>query len=277
MIRQIAILLGLLAVGRPVPIGEASQLLPPDAPGPIVKGPSGKVAAGDTLVYTISWGPGARATSYNYRLAVTASNGTWTVAADSNSAAGKFTSGTLLPDVRGVTSSLLKTWLSAIPWDSATFTVSVSSQNAAGTSATVATTWKVLRKPGPPGPPTIDSSLAPTSTLVLPNPATLALGATRTVCAFKQFGNGAVAQWTADKPGCDSIYVAYVPATARNLVTAAQQAHTDSLAKTCVSWASSQPLLVSITPRASCSAAAAAVGLGLTLRFPADGLRYAAR
>src|SRR5437773_705762 len=276
MIRQLLAALFLLAVGRPATMGEATQLLPPDAPGPIVKGPTGKVAAGDTLVYTISWGPGARATSYNYRLAVTATNGSWTTARDSNST-GTFGINLPLPDVRVVTPTLIKTWLTAIPWDSATFTVSVSSQNAAGTSATVATTWKVLRKPGPPGPPTVDSSLIVTGILVRPPTVSLALGASRLACAFQQFGNGAVTRWTADRAACDSIYVAYIPASARNLVSAVQQAPTDSTIKTCVTWASSSPLLVSVTPQTSCSSAALAFGLGLTLRFPADGIRYASR
>ncbi len=274
MIRYLTLLLGLLAL--PAAMREATQLLPPDAPGPIVKGPTGNVAAGDTLIYTISWGPGARATSYNYRLAVTATNGTWTTAKDSNST-GMFGINLPLPDVRSVTPPLLKTWLSAIPWDSATFTVSVSSQNAAGTSATVSTTWKVLRKPGVPGPPVVDSSLIVTGVLVRPPTVSLALGASRLACAFQQFGNGAVTRWTADRAACDSIYTAYISATARNLVSTVQQAHTDSTVKTCVTWASSSPLLVSVTPQTSCSSVALAFGLGLTLRFPADGIHYASR
>src|SRR6266566_7718624 len=115
MIRYLTLLLGLLAL--PAAMREATQLLPPDAPGPIVKGPSGKVAAGDTLVYTISWGPGARATSYNYRLAVTATNGNWAVVADSNGS-GKWPTTTntsqngigTVPVTANVTFLVVKTW-----------------------------------------------------------------------------------------------------------------------------------------------------------------------
>src|SRR6266550_6290255 len=272
MIRQLLAALFLLAVGRPVTMGEAIQLLPPDMPGPIVKGPTGNVAAGDTLVYTISWGPGARATSYNYRLAVTATNGSWMVVADSNGS-GKWPTATntsqngigTVPVTANVTFLVVKTWLAAVPWDSASFTASVSSQNAAGTSASVSTTWRVMRKPGSPGPITVDSSLIMTGVLVAPPSASLALNASRTICAFQRFGNGAVTQWTADKPGCDSLYLTYVPAPARTLVLAAQQAHTDSLTKTCVTWTSSTAA-VGLTPRAVCSAAVTVKGLALTMR-----------
>jgi len=111
--------------------------------------------------------------------------------------------------------------------------------------------------------------------LIRPPTISVALGANRIVCAFQQFGNGAVTQWTADKPSCDSIYVAYVPAAAR-VVTVAQQAHTDSLSRTCVAWTTPGTQL-GLTQLAPCSAAVRMTGLGITLRFPADGLRYAGR
>jgi hypothetical protein len=279
MIRALVPLLLVIA-----PLIDAGQL-PPDAPGPVVTGPSGIVAAGDTLIYTISWGAGARATSYDYAMSVTSTNGAWSVVADSNGS-GKWTNASFvgigsLPITPPVTGSgfgytFLKTWLSAIPWDSATFTVAVNSRNAAGTSAAVSASWKVTRKPGVPGPIKVDSSLVVTGMLVLPNTVNLALGGSRIQCAFKQFGNGAITEWTADKASCDSIYVAYVPAAARGLVTPAQQAHTDSVSLTCVTWNSSSPA-VSITPLAHCSSAALAVGLALTWQAPADALRYAVR
>src|SRR5437899_7368686 len=91
-----------------------------------VEGPMGMVA-GDTLAYTISWtapvvvaGVSSAATSYSLTLSATSSNGAWTVVADSNGAVGKFTtSAGPLPNTANVTSLTLKTWLSAIPWDSA--------------------------------------------------------------------------------------------------------------------------------------------------------------
>ncbi len=250
----------------------------PGKPGILVVGVNGVVTAGDTLVYSVSWGAGARATSYDYRLSVTASNGAWAVVADSNGS-GKWITGNgigSLPSSSSVSFTSVKTWIAAIPWDSATFTVSVNSRNANGISSSVSASWKVNRKPGPPGPITIDSSLIVTATLVLPDSSNIGLGASRIVCGFKQFGNGAVTQWTADKPSCDSIYTKYVPLASRTKVTVAQQVHTDSLSKTCVVWSTTFTTL-QLTPIANCSAAVRVTGIGLTRRFPADAIRYALR
>lgn len=269
----IAVLAVLLTSASPTQLDTG-----PEPPGPVVVGKKGRaVIAGDTLVYTISWGPGARATSYNITTAVAATNGTWSVVRDSN-ASGAWVTGNgvgVLPTSGNVTGTSYRTWVAAIPWDSATFTVTVASKNAIGVSSPVSATWKVSRKPGLPGPITVDSSLIVRATLVLPPSNTLALGGSRVVCAFKEFGNGAVAQWTADRASCDSIYVKYVPVAART-VNAAQQAHTDSIAKTCVTWSTPSPA-VTLAPLASCSAAARVTGLGLTwLRSPVDAVRVGA-
>lgn len=272
----VAVLLPSLMLGADHGSPRVSADSLPLPPGPVVVGKKGIVAAGDTLVYTISWGPGARATSYNTSMTVTSTNGVWTVVADSNGS-GRWVTGNgigLLPASGNVTFTNLKTWITAVPWDSATFTVSVSSKNAVGVSTPVSTSWKVSRKPGPPGPITIDSSLIVVGVLVQPKPVDIFLGQSRIMCAFSTFGNGAVAQHTVDKPSCDSIYVRTVPATARALVTVAQQAHTDSTSKTCVTWATDAPMTaVTIAPLASCSAAVRVTGVGLTRRFPADAVR----
>lgn len=252
----------LLILGGTRPLRDQ---LGPEPPGPIIVGKKGVVVAGDTLVYTISWGPGARATSYDVTRSVAASNGTWAVVADSQSGAAKSAGSTPLPNTFSYTRPTLshRMWVAAIPWDSATFTVTVVSRNAIGVSTPVSTSWKVSRKPGPPGPIVVDSSAIVIGTLVLPSARGLALAQSQAVCAFKQFGNGAVAGWTVDRAACDSIYAKYVPAAAR-VVTAGQQARTDSLAKTCVTWTSSLPTAVSVTPRASCSSAVTVTGLALT-------------
>lgn len=271
--------------------GETPKLAPPVVdslplpPGPIVVGKKGTVAiAGDTLPYTISWGPGARATSYNVTTSVTGTNGAWSVVRDSNTSSianGSWpaTNGLgALPQTSNVTFTVLKTWIAATPWDSATFTVSVASKNAIGVSSAVSTTWKVSRKPGVPGPITIDSSLTVIGILVQPKPVNIFLGSSRIMCAFSTFGNGAVAQHTVDKPSCDSIYVKYVPVAARTLVNAAQQAHTDSTSKTCVTWATDAPATaLTIAPLATCSAAVRVTGVGLTRRFPSDAIPYGGR
>jgi hypothetical protein len=256
----------------------ASPLDTPAPPGPIIVGKKGVVAAGDTLVYTISWGPGARATSYDVTRSVSASNGTWAVVADSQSGAVRNTGNVPLPNTFSYTRTTLshRMWLAAIPWDSATFTVTVVSRNAIGVSTPVSTSWSVKRRPGPPGPITVDSGLIVTGLILKPDSATIALGGSRIFCAFQKFGDGAIAQFTPDKPSCDSIYAAYVPLAARQKVRPAQQAHTDSIVKTCVTWGPSSAQ-VSLVPLASCSSAARATGLGLTIRFLPDALRYARR
>src|SRR5437899_1572224 len=241
-----------------------------------VEGPMGMVA-GDTLAYTISWtapvvvaGVSSAATGYSLTLSATSTNGAWTVVADSNAAVGKFTSSAgPLPNTANVTSLALKMWLSAIPWDSATFTATLVARNSGGSSSPATATWKVRHKifpPGTPGTPTVDSSITVVGVLVLPNPATIALGAQRTECAFQQFVNGAVSEWSRDKAACDSIYTTRVSASARSLVSPAQQSHTDSIALTCVSWMSSAPLALAVAPQAPCSSAATLTGLALTQR-----------
>lgn len=267
-----------LLVSSPPALREGRADLGPEPPGPVVVGKKGIVTAGDTLVYTISWGAGARATSYNITTAVAVTNGTWSVVRDSNSSGAWITGNGVgpLPTSGNVTGTSYRTWVAAIPWDSATFTVTVASKNAIGVSSPVTASWKVSRKPGVPGPITVDSSLIVRATLVLPNPSTIALGSSRVICAFKEFGNGAVAQWTADRASCDSIYTKYVPVAART-VSAPQQAHTDSITKTCVTWSTPSPA-VTLAPMASCSAAVRATGLGLTWRMltPVDAVRVGA-
>jgi len=285
----VAFLPVLLAVGDvtgPRKGSRASEAppLPPPAdslplpPGPIIVGKKGLVTAGDTLLYTITWGPGARATSYDVTRSVSASNGTWTVVADSQSGGAKVNGAVLLPNTFSYTRTTLshRMWLAAIPWDSATFTVTIVSRNAIGTSSPVSTSWKVSRKPGPPGPITVDSSAIVIGVLVLPDNQTIGLGQFRLECGFQQFGDGAVTQWTAWKSSCDSIYATYVPLAARTKVKPSQQAHTDSLSRTCVVWSTTNVAL-GLTPLASCSSAVRVTGLGLTRRFVADATRYAAR
>src|SRR6266576_5395267 len=105
----VAFLPVLLAVGDvtgPRKGSRASEAppLPPPAdslplpPGPIIVGKKGLVTAGDTLLYTITWGSGARATSYDVTRSVSASNGTWTVVADSQSGGTKINGSVALPN-----------------------------------------------------------------------------------------------------------------------------------------------------------------------------------
>lgn len=129
-------------------------------------------------------------------------------------------------------------------------------------------TWYAKRRGTPPPPPVVgvDTLNRIASILTLPKTANILLGSSRTFCAFQQFVNGAVAQWTSAKSSCDSIAVAYIPAAARALVSAAQQAHTDSITNTCVTWTTDTPLALGLVPTGTCSAAVVVTGLQLSMR-----------
>jgi len=264
--KTLAFLLALLALTACATAdGGTPAAQRPKAPGPISLS---VFSVGDTTKIGFSWGAGARATSYSVTRSVSATNGTWTVVADSQAGGAKSPGSLTLPNTFSYTAGVLHhtMWLSAIPWDSVTITVSVASVNSVGTSASVTASKRILRStPGVPGPITFDSTVG---LIIAPNPATVALGSSRVACAFDQFANGAVTEWTADKASCDSIAARYVPPAALALATPAQQAHTDSLTKTCVSWTSSLPTAVRVTPNTACSSAVVVAGLQLTLTDP---------
>jgi hypothetical protein len=268
---SVIVLLAVLAPAcKPASADERRAVDLPDAPGPVVVGKKGKIAAGDTLVYTVSWGPGARATSYDVRYTVAATNGAWAVVADSNGS-GKWTTGNGvggLPTLSNVTLTTLKTWMAAIPWDSASFTVSVTSRNASGVSTPVSTTWKVQRKPGLPGPIVIDSS-AVIGAAIIPAALTLNLASADTLCAVKLYQSGHAALKTVDAGPCAAAY-ATLPASMR-AVTAWEQAHEDSA---CWSWSSSAPTKVPVSPLGTCRASSRIDGLQITSRTSRELLRY---
>jgi len=210
----------------------------PGQPGPIVVGLKGLVTAGDTLLYTISWGPGARAATYDVAESVSATNGVWRVAADSNASGKWFPQPGTLPYTTGVSSPTLRTWLTAAPWDSATFTVSVASRNSVGVSAPVTAMWRVLRKPGLPGPIVVDSSLVVVGLRLVP--PTLARGQTACVCTYAQFHDGALATQTGSRCVRNPLW---------KLPTAAQQAHTDSMT---FQWSASPVSLLGVQQGRAC-------------------------
>jgi hypothetical protein len=228
------------------------------------------LAPGDTLAYTVSWTAGARAVSYDFTVSVAATNGVWSAIFGSTAAGA-------LPATGNTTALTFSPKLLAIPWDSATFTVTVVSRNAAGVSGPASATWTVRRKPGPPGPPKVDSTLTVTGMLTVPPNTQLAVGQTRDVCAFQQFMTGAITAYTADRARCDSLYQ-QVPLVARQLVTPAQQAHTDATVA-CVTWSGGLPF-VSLTalPCASVVRVTALQATGLSPFWtPWTDVRLAAR
>jgi len=218
------------AAHRPDPQATLSL---PNPPGPIIVGPLGLVAAGDTLVYTIRWGAGARATSYDITRSVAATNGIWSVVGDSQAGSPSRSNvafGTLLfPTSFSYTFPTLahRMWIAAVPWDSATFTVSVASRNSVGVSAPVSTSWRVLRRPGVPGPIVVDSSLVVIGMLLVSPP--LQVGHTACLCTFAQFQDGAVATQAGSQCARNPLWKA---------PSAVQQAHTDSMTFV---WTSSSP------------------------------------
>src|SRR5882672_1326195 len=125
----VASLLPMLLLGAP-------QL--PGPPGPVTLT---AVAIGDTVTLRAAWGAGQYATSYNVTITVAATNGTWTTIRDSLNCNVDANCGRVPGAPLGVISSTpglyRKTWVTAIPWDSATFTATVVSKNATGLSAAV--------------------------------------------------------------------------------------------------------------------------------------------
>lgn len=229
-------------------------------------------APGDTVGWAVTWPAPTVAVpvgySYAFSTNVALTNGTWTVIYGSTAAGA--------PPAAGATATpgpvALK--LTAVAWDSVSPTFCVWGVAGTRVSNQQCVTWKVYRRLPPPGTPKIDSAATVTGLLLKPDSVKLVLGGNRVACAFKQFANGAVAEWTADRVMCDSIYTRTIPAATRALVTAAQQAHTDSTSVTCVSWASSNAAAVGLAPRAGCSAAVLLTGLQLTLRSRADQLPF---
>src|SRR5437660_7586436 len=235
---------------------KASGGLPPaTAPGGItVTGPVGFSPMGP-LTYGRAWGAAQQATSYRVSVAATATNGAWSGLP------------TQAPVLTGTSFSFT---VSAVPWDTVTFTATVESVDRIGpTGKTVSTTWKAVHRAGAPGPIVVDSSKA-IGVLVKPDSSLLFLGATRVTCAFLQFASGAVSEFTGDRASCDTLYTRTVPAAARGLVTAFQQHLTDSVAASCVTWSTTNPLALGLMPKAPCSAAVVITGLALTIQARPD-------
>jgi len=241
-----------------------------------VNGPMGMVA-GDTVAYTVSWtapvvvaGLTSAATSYTLTFSASATNGTWTVVADSNLPAGKWTSGSgtgPMPTNVNVTTLNVKSWLTAIPWDSATFTVSLIARNSAGSSSPAVVTWKVKHKifpPGTPGNTTVDSSVTVVGLLVAPPTINLAVGSSAQLCAYYQMLSGHVAMRSQDALSCQTDYATRFSVFQR-AVTPQEQVWADGR---CQRWTSSNPSIAIVTTEPGCT------GLGwLWMGVPTEVLR----
>lgn len=128
---------GQVLVDRPIPLAFASF----------------KLAPGDTLVYNLSWGAGARATGY--LLTMTATGAGW---------------GGLPSNLAIVGTTTQVKAINTTAWDTVTFRAVVRSTNSKGTSKDSSfVSWKVQRGPGAPGPITVDSSLIQLSLFIKPD------------------------------------------------------------------------------------------------------------
>jgi hypothetical protein len=148
-------------------------------------------APGDSLRYTLNWGAARGATSY--RVSVRA------VAWDSAGWQG-------LPNSVIVTGTSFNFTAVKTTWDSVQFRAEVySRQNAREFPTGSTVTWSV-RRLGPPGPITVDSSLIITGLNLVPDNVNLVAGRdTATFCALLQFRDGAVAFRSSNPTAyCDS-------------------------------------------------------------------------
>lgn len=212
------------------------------------------MAVGDSAKITFHWPAVNKATGYTYTVSALASNGTWTGLPVNQATAA--TSGSAV----GVSSTA----------DTAVFQVCATAVGASGSSAIgcssstagAANTWR--RKLQPPAP-VVDS------VAIRPNPVTLQLASSRIACSFQGFDGGQMAERTADKPACDSIYRKSFTSAHRS-PSAAEQAYADTATW---QWSTSNPAAVGLVPLAFGSSAVTVQGNGLTmlLRVPLE--RYA--
>lgn len=148
-------------------------------------------APGDSLRYTLNWGSARGATGYRVSVRAVA----WDTAGWQGLPSSVITPGTTY------TFTAIKT-----TWDSVQFRADVySRQNNREFPTGSTVTWSV-RRLGPPGPITVDSSLIITGLNLVPDNVNLVAGRdTATFCALLQFRDGAVAFRSANPTAyCDS-------------------------------------------------------------------------
>lgn len=173
------------------------------------------VAVGDTIIVRLAYTAGQRATGALWTVRVTATNGTW---------AG-------LPSRTPATATLATMIVSAIPWDSASFTPCLWGTRGAVVSkdSTCGPTLRLVRPPGPPTLPTWDTSATVIGLWVKPDTLLFTSLVPRQTCVFVQFQDGKVGQRTGDRTTCDSIYTRFY-SVAQRAVTLQQQRCTDTTA-----------------------------------------------
>lgn len=141
------------------------RLQEPEAPGAVVaqrdvqwRNAFASTAPGDTLPYVISWTPGARAQGYQVTTTVTQGTG-W--------------SG-LLTNTPTTGTSMAFTAIHLAAWDSASFRACVvSTAPGKANSSPRCVDWTIVRGPGVPGTPTVDSSLVLAALIIKPDSVAL--------------------------------------------------------------------------------------------------------
>lgn len=228
--------LAALVGGCAVLAGAGSAEVVPARPRNVVMaGPTG-TAPGDSLRYTLSWGAGARASSYGVRVTAAGSTG-WSGLPNGTTTA---------------STSQVFTAINTTAWDTVRFTARVWSLGVGGRPSrdTASVSWSLVRGPAGPGPITVDSSQIPQLSALDLRPASVTLAAygdTTRLCPIFVMRDGAVG--TASRlPGCTAQLDAAYPVPARR-VTVAQQAYIDT---TCINY--SAPDGGTLTPETACGA-----------------------
>lgn len=173
----------------------------PDAPVAVTATRDPVLAAfapGDTLRYTLSWTAGARATGYLVTTTVTQGSG-WS---------GMLTAA----PTTGL--SMAFTPVNTSAWDSVSFQACVRSVRGAKQSSPTCTSWQLVRSPGVPGTPSVDSSLVIAAVILKPDSVTLTTNATTQFCPYVRALDGKVRFLSGYEtlPECQGHYDALPPA-----------------------------------------------------------------
>ena len=206
-----------VALSMVTPALLAQRPLPPPTLQALFSGNA--LAPGDTLPYTLRWTAGSRAARYGVNVRPTRTNcAAWTGLPTA------FETPNLSFTFRAI----------CLTWDTVTFTASVWSIGANGVKSkdTSRVSWSTSKRPGGPGPITVDSSLIITALDIKPDAVNLVFGQQQQFCPMVRFHGGALAMPVDYRAifTCAAFW-SQVPLAGR--AVARQQAVADTL---CVRW-----------------------------------------
>lgn len=193
---------------------------PPRGAADALRGYYSALAPGDTLPYTYTlpaFGARANATIFSLKAADAVTASGWRLAApgcDRRAGNTTCTLATAVPNTNGVwwtTSTLSSPFVlvrtDTVPWDSATFRLVAWGANTTvnrwSADSVVLATWRVIRRPSPPPPGTLDST-AVVAVYVKPDSAhiNLAVSDSTIFCAYARLVNQAVVPSPLNMPVC---------------------------------------------------------------------------